>query len=288
MVGIRTIFPLLTTPVHRSVFSARTAFDAGLHPACMPCPNLGGDVIIADSDRDPFSLVRCNRNETPVHQIGYAIDSIYRRRIEDDEVAFWKLVFSGIRHRRVRVGLNCTVIAVPLTLVLTVVGFHPPARNSPRCPSTHQRTSRQFSRYDTHVRTVSDPSGFQRLLTELVEVILIASVAVTFLSMWANVLYRNHEIGILRSLGGSKVLVIGIVSMEAALIGVGGAIPAVLFSQSILHGLNFLSAAAPAHGIGWKWCLITPCIVASIAVVGNSIACSLSVQEHVLDMVDDD
>jgi putative ABC transport system permease protein len=72
------------------------------------------------------------------------------------------------------------------------------------------------------------------LLTELVEVILIASVAVTFLSMWANVLYRKHEIGILKSLGGSRAFVIGIVSTDAALIGLGRAILAVLFSQSIL------------------------------------------------------
>ena len=118
--------------------------------------------------------------------------------------------------------------------------------------------------------------------------ILIASIAVTFLSMWANVLYRKHEIGLLRSLGGSKVFVIGIVSTEAALIGLGGAILAVLFSQSILHCLNLLSSAAPPHGIGWKWCLITPCIVAFTAVMGSFVACSLSVQQHVLDMIDDD
>ena len=106
--------------------------------------------------------------------------------------------------------------------------------------------------------------------------------------MWANVLCRKHEIGFLRSLGGSKAFVIGIVSTEAALIGLGGAILAVLFSQSILHCLNFLSAAAPPHGIGWKWCLIAPCIVASSAAVASFVACSLSVQQHILDVMDDD
>jgi putative ABC transport system permease protein len=126
------------------------------------------------------------------------------------------------------------------------------------------------------------------LLTGVAEVILISSVAVTFLSMWANVIYRKQEIGILRSLGGSKVFVIGIVSTEAALIGLGGAIIAVLFSQSILHCLNVLSAALPPLRIGWKWCLITPCIVAFTAVVSSFVACSLSVQQHVLDMMDDD
>jgi ABC-type antimicrobial peptide transport system permease subunit len=213
---------------------------------------------------------------------------IYRKRIEDDEVVFWKLVFNSIRHRRVRVALNCTVIAVPLTLALTVIGFNPPARDSPVVRASinaHFATSAVTTRTSA---AVSDPSRFRRLLTEVVEVILIASVAVTFLSMWANVLYRKHEIGILRSLGGSKVFVIGIVSTEAALIGLGGAILAVLFSQSILHCLNFLSAAAPPHSIGWKWCLITPCIIASTAVVGSFVACSLTVQQHVLDMMDDD
>jgi ABC-type lipoprotein release transport system permease subunit len=117
---------------------------------------------------------------------------------------------------------------------------------------------------------------------------LIASVAVTFLAMWANVLYRKHEIGILRAWGVSKVFVIEIVSTEAALIGLGGAILGVLFGQSILHCLNFLSAAAPPHGIGWKWCLITPGIFVSTAVAGSFVACSLLVQRRVLDMLGDD
>lgn len=92
----------------------------------------------------------------------------------------------------------------------------------------------------------------------------------------------------LRSWGGSKVFVIGIVSTEAALIGLGGAILGVLFGQSILHCLNLLSAAAPPHGIGWKWCLITPGIFASTAVAGSFVACCLLVEQHVLDMLEDD
>lgn len=201
---------------------------------------------------------------------------------------FWKLVFSSIQHRRVRVGLNCTVMAVPLTLALTVIGFNPPARDSPvaGAPIDPDLTSSALTTRTS--AAVSDPSRFQRLLTEVVEVIFTASVAVTFLSMWANVLYRKHEIGILRSLGGSKVFVIGIVSTEAALIGLGGAILAVLFSQSILHCLNILSAPARPHSIGWEWCLITLCIIASTAVVGSFVACSLTVRQHVLDMMDDD
>ena len=116
---------------------------------------------------------------------------------------------------------------------------------------------------------------------------VIFSVAVTFLSMCASVLYRKRTVGIIRFLGGSNVFVIAIVSTEAALIGLGGAIFGVLFSQTILRGLNFLSARAP-FGLGWKWCLITPCIVASSAVVGTLVACSLLARQHVLDMLDYD
>ena len=61
----------------------------------------------------------------------------------------------------------------------------------------------------------------------------------------------------------------------------------VLFAQSILHCLNFMSVAAPPHTIGWKWCLITPSIFASTAVAGSFVACSFLVQQHVLDMYDD-
>jgi ABC-type antimicrobial peptide transport system permease subunit len=174
---------------------------------------------------------------------------------------FWKLVFSNIQQRRVRVGLNCTLIAVPLTLALTVMGLNPPARDSP---------------------SSAQPS------TVVGEVMLIFSVAVTFLSMCANVLYRKRQIGIMRFLGGSKIFVIVIVSTEAALIGIGGAIFGVLFSQTVLHGLNFLGAAAAPHSIGWKWALITPCMLASTAAVGSLVACSLLVRQHVIDMLDDD
>lgn len=103
---------------------------------------------------------------------------------------FWKLVFSSIQHRRVRVGLNCTLIAVPLTLALTVMGLNPPARDPPLSgqPSTRLTSSAVATRTSA---AVSDPSGFRRpFLTAAVEVMLIASVAATFLSMWANVLYR--------------------------------------------------------------------------------------------------
>ena len=200
---------------------------------------------------------------------------------------FWKLVFSNIHHRRVRVGLNCTLIAVPLTLALIVLGLNPPAKDSPLSaqPSTHLTSSAVTTRASA---AVSDNSGSQPFPTLVAEAMLIFSVAVTFLSMCASVLYRKRQVGIIRFLGGSKVFVIAIVSTEAALIGLGGAIFAVLFSQTILHGLNSLSAGAIPFGIGWKWCLITPCIVASSAVVGSLVACSLLVRQHVLDMLDHD
>jgi ABC-type antimicrobial peptide transport system permease subunit len=200
---------------------------------------------------------------------------------------FWKLVLSNIQHSRVRVGLNCTLIAVPLTLALTLMGLNPPARDPPLSgqPSTHLTSSAVTRRTSA---AVSDRSGFRPFLTVVVGVMLIFSVVATFLSMCANVLYRKQEIGIIRFLGGSKVFVIGIVSTEAALIGLCGAVFGVLFSQSLLHGLNFLSAAVTPYSIGWKWCLIMPGIVASTAVVSSLVVCSLSVRQQVLDMLDDD
>jgi hypothetical protein len=202
-------------------------------------------------------------------------------------VVFWKLVFSNIQHRRVRVGLNCTLIAVPLTLALTLMGLNPPPRDSllSTHPSTHLASSAVTRRLPA---AVSDPSGFGPFPTVLDEVMLIFSVAATFLSMCSNVLYRKRQIGIIRFLGGSKSFVIVILSTEAALIGLGGAIFAVLFSQTIVHGLNFLSAAAAPYSIGWKWCLTTLCIIASSAIAGSLVACSLLVRRHVIDMLDYD
>jgi ABC-type antimicrobial peptide transport system permease subunit len=115
---------------------------------------------------------------------------------------------------------------------------------------------------------------------------LIACAAITFFSMWARVRPRKYEIGVLRFLGASKILVIVIISTEAAVISFGGALLAVVISQSALTWLNLLTAAVPPYSIGFKWCLAASSTIVGAAMSGSTIPCAVSVQQDVLTMLE--
>ncbi|MDP9055011.1 MAG: ABC transporter permease, partial [Acidobacteriota bacterium] len=66
--------------------------------------------------------------------------------------------------------------------------------------------------------------------------------AVVSLSMYMAVLQRTREIGILKSLGASKVFVMGIILAEALVLGVGGTIAGI--------GLSFVSRAVMNSAMG--------------------------------------
>lgn len=106
--------------------------------------------------------------------------------------------------------------------------------------------------------------------------------------MWAAVLHRRHEIGILRFLGASRIFVIAMVLAEAAVIGLAGASFAILVSQSVLIGLNLLSAPAMPYSIGFGWCLAACGIVIGAAIAGSTIPSAIAARRDVLDMLERD
>ena len=59
---------------------------------------------------------------------------------------------------------------------------------------------------------------------------MVIGFAVVCLSMYMAVLQRTREIGILKSLGASKGFILGIILIEAMLLGVGGTILGIVMS----------------------------------------------------------
>jgi hypothetical protein len=183
---------------------------------------------------------------------------------------YCQLALVNVRHRRIRAALSALLIALSLIPVLLAVGLchRPEAAPSPSTP----------------------PEGatFRPLFMRFASAFLVACAAITFLSSSAKVRPRKYEIGVLRFLGASKLLVVAIVSTEAAVVSLAGALIAVAISQIVLSGLNSITAAAQPYSIGVPWCLAASSIVVGAAIGGSAIPCAFSVQHDVLQLLERD
>jgi len=75
---------------------------------------------------------------------------------------------------------------------------------------------------------------------------VVIAFAVVCLTMYMAVLQRTREIGILKSLGGSKAFIVRVMLTEAAVLGVGGTILGVLLSYGARWAINtFVPASFP-------------------------------------------
>jgi putative ABC transport system permease protein len=174
-----------------------------------------------------------------------------------------------------RAALSGILIAISLIPVLVAIGLGAHPAVAPHSASTVARIA-------------FPPAALRPLIQRFVPVFSVVCVAITFLSMWARARPRRREIGVLRFLGASKTFVIAVVFAEAAAIGLGGAVLAIVISQSMLSCLNVLTAAAPPYSIGLGWCLSTSCMAVSAGIAGSTIPCAVSLRQDVLDMLERD
>ncbi len=77
---------------------------------------------------------------------------------------------------------------------------------------------------------VASIPGVTPFLTVMVGVGVVSGFLGVSLSMYMAVLQRTREIGILKSLGASKAFIIGIIEVEALILGVAGTIVGILLS----------------------------------------------------------
>ena len=90
--------------------------------------------------------------------------------------------------------------------------------------------------------------------TVVVEAIgVIIGIAVVWLSMYMVVLQRTREIGILKALGASKTFILGIIQIEATLLGVGGTILGIIFSFGAQWLIHTLVPASFQMAIVFAW-----------------------------------
>jgi putative ABC transport system permease protein len=88
--------------------------------------------------------------------------------------------------------------------------------------------------------------GVTPFLSVMVGVGVVSGFLAVGLSMYMAVLQRTREIGILKSLGASKSFILGLVELEAMLLGIGGTIVGILLSIVAWWLINtFVPASLP-------------------------------------------
>jgi putative ABC transport system permease protein len=91
---------------------------------------------------------------------------------------------------------------------------------------------------------------------------------VVCLSMYMAVLQRTREIGILKSMGASKGFILGIILVEAAMLGIGGSILGILMSYGAYYLIHTLVPASFPMIIVYEWWPIASGITLVAAVFG--------------------
>ena len=97
---------------------------------------------------------------------------------------------------------------------------------------------------------------------------VVIGFAVVCLSMYMAVLQRTREIGILKSLGGSKGFILGIILVEALMLGVGGTILGVLLSYGAYWLIHTLVPASFPMIIVYEWWPIAGAITLVATLLG--------------------
>jgi putative ABC transport system permease protein len=106
------------------------------------------------------------------------------------------------------------------------------------------------------------------LLNVIIGVAIVIGAAVASLSMYMAVQQRTREIGILKSLGASKFLVVKIILMEALFLGLGGSILGIGLSFGSRWLLATLVPASLPQAIVPEWWPIAGAVAMGAAILG--------------------
>jgi putative ABC transport system permease protein len=103
----------------------------------------------------------------------------------------------------------------------------------------------------------------------VIGIAVIIGFAVTSLSMYMAILQRTREIGILKSLGGSRAFIMRLILAEALILGVGGTLVGVILSFCTKWLLRVFVPASMPQAIAPDWWFYAGLIALSAAVFGG-------------------
>lgn len=120
----------------------------------------------------------------------------------------------------------------------------------------------------SQLRASVDNQGLNEFIGVIIGIGVVIGFAVVCLSMYMAVLQRTREIGILKSLGGSKVFILRIIWAEALLLGLGGTALGILLSYGARWAIEALKPASFQVEIVYSWWPIVAGITLAGATLG--------------------
>jgi len=111
-------------------------------------------------------------------------------------------------------------------------------------------------------------AGLSAFITVIIGIGVVIGVAVVCLSMYMAVLQRTREIGILKSLGGSKSFILSMILVEALMLGTGGTILGILMSFGAREIIQAVQPASFQMEIVVSWWPKVFGIILTAAILG--------------------
>jgi putative ABC transport system permease protein len=105
--------------------------------------------------------------------------------------------------------------------------------------------------YYLSMMTTSRYPGVSKFIDFVIAISMIIGFLVIFQSMYTAVMERTREIGILKSLGASKLYIVNVILRETVLLAIGGIIVGVLFSLAARAGIDRRSTLRVVVTGGW-------------------------------------
>lgn len=131
--------------------------------------------------------------------------------------------------------------------------------------------------------SVNNVPALKTFINVIIGIGVIIGFAVVSLSMYMAVLQRTREIGILKSLGASKGLVMGIILVEAFILGFGGTILGILLSFATRWILQVFVPASLPQSIVTSWWPIAGLVAMGAALLGALYPGMLAVRQDPIE-----
>ena len=115
--------------------------------------------------------------------------------------------------------------------------------------------------------TTSSYPGLSTFINVVIGISVVIGFIVIFQAMYTAVMERTREIGILKSIGASKLYIVNVILRETVLLAVGGIVVGVIFSLAAKAGIRYRLPTLPVVVTG-KWILISTVIAIIGAILG--------------------